>query len=427
MQRYLPPLLVVLVLAGIAVRCGLEPSRVEAQEQIAGLVQGGIREEATIRLESYLERFDTEDDAWFAAWVWFRVGQPARALKQVWDHPTLPSRPDTARRFATTSIRAICWEDEARLNATGMEPFVLITLNERENAWARQRLREHARELELMGATAYFFPAYRRATSGPMRLIVEEFRKRDEEAFEVAAAIGSLGRGQYPAAADDEALLIKVVGDESWRRSYRDVWCVSALTLGRRGTPPCIAALEAAAKELNGSVNKLDQQDEQLLNIGLLAAGRFDLHDQIVPHVYSERPVMIVTLWYLEALIHRYLQGDMRSEVWLRRMWEGPGKRFGGLRNRMGRAFLLQDTLPSDEALKTWVGHMLKGLEDPKAPAMSHVVAGSFRLRSKLPGARDQLLELLGTLAQRVQPQQGTNAKLTRPFIEGLRALYLYD
>ncbi len=427
MQRYLPPLLLVLVLAGIAVRCGLEPSRAEAQEQIAGLVQGGIREQATSRLEDYLERFDNEEDAWFAAWVWFRLAQPARALKAIWDHPTIPTQADTASRFATTALHAIGWEDEARVDATGLEPFVLITLSEGENEWAHERLRAHARNLELMGATAYFFPAYRRATGKPLRLIVEEFRKRKEETYQVAAAMGSLGRGEYPEAAADEALLIKVVGDESWRRSFRDVWSVSALSLGRRGSPEAIAALEAAAKELKGSVNALDQQDEQLLNVGLLAAGRFDVHDQIGPYVFGEQSIMIVTVWYLEALIHRYLQGDMRTEIWLRRMWEGPGKRMGGLRNRMGRAFLLQDTVPSDEAMKTWVGHMLKGLEDPSAPAMSHVIARSFRLRTGLPGARDQLLELLRSLAEHVPPGGGTNPKLSGPFIEGLRALYLYE
>lgn len=426
MSRLLPPLLVALVLAVVGVRCALEPSRAEAREQIAGLVQGGVLDEASERLERYLTRYDDEADIWFATWVWFRVRQPHRAISQIWDHPTIPDQPDTARRFAETALYAVGWEDEARQDATLQEPFTLVALAEGENRWAEGRLRQHARGLDLMAATSYFFPAYRRATRGPMGMIAEEFRARGDERFEVAAAIGSMFGQDYPEVAADEALLLEVVGDDKWRRSFRDVWCVSALALGRRASPAGLAALEKAAAELEGSVNELDQQDQQLVYIGLLAAGRFEANEKIVSSVFTEDAVMTVTVWYLEALIHRYLQGDARSELWLRRMWEGPGRRYGGLRGRVARAFLLQDKVPDGDALDTWVGRMLHDLEDPQAPLISHVLARSFRLRKGLPDARAQLLELLKEIAERFRPGDAKVAELSEPFIEGLRALYLY-
>lgn len=426
MPRLLPPLLVALVLALVGARCAMEPSRVEARERIRGLVQGGIHDEAERRLTRYRARFDEEEDAWFATWVWFRLMQPDRAIQEIWDHPTIPDQPGTATRFARTGLYAIGWEDEERNDPTMQEPFALVALAEGENAWAHERLRRHARELDLMASTSYFFPAYRRATRGPLRMITEEYRKRDDERFTVAAAIGSMFGDDYPEVEADEKTLLAVVGDDKWRRSFRDVWCVSALALGRHGSPAAIEALETAAAELEGSVNKIDQEDQQLVYVGLLASGRFEVNEKILSGVFAEDAAMTVTVWYLEALIHRYLQGDMRSELWLRRMWEGPGARYGGLRGRIARAFLLQDSMPDDEAVQVWVGRMLHDLEDPEAPLMSHVLARSFRLRKGVPEAREQLVDLLRRIGDRFREPGANTAELAEPFIEALRGLYLY-
>ncbi|MDA1194139.1 MAG: hypothetical protein O2894_03060 [Planctomycetota bacterium] len=427
MRRFLPPLLLALVFGAIAVRMLLEPSRGEAREQISGLVQAGVFDEATQRLERYLARYDEDEDAWFATWVWFRSAQPERAIEQIWGHPSLPGKPDTARRFARTALYAIGWEDEARNDPTVLEPFCLLALAEGDDAWAAERLRRHARELDLMESTRYFFPAYRRATHRPMDLIVAEFRKRGDERFDTAAALGALQGKEDAAAAKDGARLLEVLADDRWRRTFRDVWCVAGLTLGRRGSSENLAALELAAAALDGSVNELDQQDRQLVLVGLLAAGRFDVHDEIAPAVYGDDGVMIVTVWYLEALIHRYLSGDARSEVWLRRMWEGPGSKYRGLRDRVARAFLLQDARPDEAAMEAWVGRMLTDLERPDAPPMEHVLARSFAQRAGLPDARERLLALLRDLAARFHPGDGAAAELSEPFVECLRALYLYS
>ena len=426
MRRLLPPLLVLLVLAVVGVRWALGPSREEAQDRIRGLVQGGVADEARERLERYLARHDGPDDAWFATWAWFRLMQPERAMAQVWDHPALASRPDTATRFARTALEAIGWEDVRRDEATAQEPFALVALAERENDWAETRLRRHGRELDLMASTTYFFPAYRRATRRPLRMIVEEYRKRGDVRFEVAAAIGTLDGFEGPQAAQDEARLREVLGDDRWRRSIREVWCVSALALGRRATPTALETLAAAAARLEGSVNEIDIQDLQLVYVGMLAAGDFDVHDKIVGAVYGEQATRIVTVWYLEALIHRYLLGDERSEAWLRRMWEGPGARYRGLRSRIARAFLLQDSMPDEAAMEAWVGRMLADLERPDAGPMAQVLAACFRLRRGDEGALEALVALLRGIAGQMQASRKVGESLGEPFLEGLRGLYLY-
>lgn len=426
MTRYAPPLLILCVLALIGVRWAQEPSRAEAQERIRGLVQGRAIDDAAAELERYRSRYQTEEDAWFATWAWFRIMRPARAMAEIWDHPTIPAHPDTARRFAETALYAVGWEDIARIDATQQEPLSLVVLAEGDNDWAHERLRRHARELGLMQVTSYFFPAFRRASSGPLTMISNEFRAREDERFRVAAAIGSLYGEDYAEAAADEEVLLEVIRDDKWRRSFREVWCVSALALGRHGSPAAIAALERAAQRLEGSVNERDQDDQRLVYVGLLAAGRFEVNDKVTAAVFTDQPELTVTAWYLEALIHRYRMGDKRSEVWLRRMWEIEGRPRLATRYRIARAFLLQDSPPDTEALRTWVNRMLGDLESSQAPMMSHMIARSFRLRSGVPEARDQLVDLLRGAAQRIEEGSTDAPQLSEPFIEGLRALYLY-
>ena len=57
---------------------------------------------------------------------------------------------------------------------------------------------------------------------------------------------------------------------------------------------------------------------------------------------------------------------------------------------------------------------------------MSHMLARSFRLRSGLPDAREQLVDLLRGIAAAFAEGGADVPSLFEPFIEGLRALYLY-
>ena len=426
MKRYLPPLLLLAVFGTLVVRCAMDPYREQAQKQITGHLLGGERARATRELERYVERYTGIEDRWFASRVWFRLQRPDRGISTIWDDPALRAQEGTARRFALSALSALGWEDEARVDPTRMEPFALIILVEGHDAWAEERLREHAQTLELMGSTTYFFPAYRRATRHPMDLITSVYRARGDEKFEVAAALGALGPEDYPEKQADLENLKRVIADPSWRRQFRDVWAVACVALGRSGDKDARAALDRVAAGLEGSAALRDQEDLLLVRNGQLAAGDWSIEPDQAAEMLQDAPPQMALVWYLEALIHRYRLGDMRTELRLRKVWEGPGKRVPPLRDRIARAFLLQDDLPSDAAQETWVGRMLGDLERPDASLMAHVLAAAWRLRKGVKDAKADLIEALQIAGRAFQDRPEDAVSLARPFLEALRALYLY-
>jgi hypothetical protein len=425
-MRYLPPLLVALAFAAIVARCAQEPHRDEARMRISGLVQGARLDRARELLEDYASRYDQVDDRWFEAGMWFRLRDPVRAFDTIWEDPRIASAQDTAQRFAEHGLFALGWETSDRIAPTVMEPWVLLALTEGGNAWARQRLNLHARELDLRTAIRYFFPAYRNPSRVPLDALVEAFRQREGEPFQVAAALGGLRAESYPEKDQDIALLGTVLASEQWRREFADVWLVATLALGRSGEESAIQILQETAASLTGSNDPRDQGDLTRVRIGLVAAGRFEVDDAVAAVALGAEPDLQVTSWYLEAMLHRYRSGDMRSEVRLRQIWEGPGARIQGLRSRIARSHLMTDTPPSEEALKVFVGRIVRELEAPNAPLISRVIAQAWRLRSGEAGARDGLLELLRTIAQAFTSGERKVIELAEPFVEGLRALYLY-
>ncbi|MDJ0523414.1 MAG: hypothetical protein QNJ90_15200 [Planctomycetota bacterium] len=425
-MRFLPPLLVLLVLGTVAVRCAQNPHREEARVRITGLIQGANLERAREVLEDYTQRYTTIEDRWFASGMWFRLRDPVRALDTIWNDPAIAGAEGTARRFAETGLLAIGWETEDRRDPTMMEPWVLIALAEGGHDWAQERLAQYGRELQLEAAILYFFPAYRQASRAPLETLVTAFRERGEEIFDVAAALGALRAEDYPEKARDIASLRKVLVSEDWRRTYRDVWMVAAIALGRSGDPGALEALQGAAARLEGSVDERDRGDLARVRLGLLTAGRFEVDPPLAKEVFGRRPDLQVTSWYMEALIHRYRSGDKRSELRLRQIWEGPGARVRPLRSRIARAFLLQDTRLSDEAVQTFVGRMVRELEAPDGPLIGHVLGRAWRLRAGEDGARDGLLEVLRRAAEAFTSGEAEAIELAEPFVEALRALYLY-
>lgn len=426
MTRFLPPLLLALALAVVAVRCLGEPYRAEAQARISGVVQGGDTEEADRLLTSYLDRYDGDEDVWFAARMWFRMHRAAEAIDAVWNNPRLAAQPGTPRRFAEAALFAMGWADEARDEPTAIEPHALVVLVEGGNPWAEERLGRHARTMELRDSTAYFFPAVRGADRRPIDVIIEGYRTRDDKRFHVASAFASLGPEPYPDRDADRDRLIGVLEDETWRRQYADVWAVSAFALGRLGDEASMAALQRVGATLEGSVNDRDQQDLLLTYVGLIAGGDFGKNEQVADHVLGAAPNVKVLIWWQEALIDRYGRGDARTELWLRRLWEGPAARFNDLRTRQARGFLLTEKAPDDEARRVWVERMLADLEAPGAPLVWRVMAQASRLRHGDPAARGALIDLLREAAAPSPAGKSLPPEVTPPVIEALRALYLY-
>jgi len=425
-MRFVPPLVVVAVLAVIGVRYALEPYRAEARELIAGRIQGGELERAADELSEYLKHYNTGDDRWFASRMWFRLRRPTEAIDAIWLDKAIAARPDTAHRFAEMALLTLGWSDAKREDATPLEPAALLTLTAGGNVWATEQLAERGRTLDLMQVVSYFFPAYRSSSRKPLDVLVHAFRTRTDEKFAVAAALGALRVEDYPEKAADIALLRGVIAGDMWRKPYRDVWAVGALALGRSGDAGATQALEKAAARLRASTNDRDAHDLPMIEIGLLAAGHFDGDEHLASIALRERPEINVLLWYLEALIHRYRLHDTRSELRLRQIWEGPGVMFPGLRTRIAQAFLLREEGPSAKAVKTFVDRMVADLERPEGPLEGHMLARAWRLRAGVPGARDAVLEALRVAARGFSAGGNAGGDLTAPFLEGLRALYLH-
>ena len=425
-MRFLPPLVVLLAFGLVAARCAQHPHRQEAQGQIAGMLEGGEYAAATEALDTYLARYDELEDHWFAAKSWFTMRRPDKAITQIWTHPTLPQAAGTAPRFAEMGLVAMGWTDSARNHATSLEPLALMALVDGGDPWAIQRLRDHARTLELRATTLYFFPAVRQSTRAPLQVLIDTYRTRNEEKFDVAAALAALGPDPYPERAEDLALLRHVVADPKWRQQWLDVWAVSAVALGRSGDPDALRTLKEVEAGLEGASTARDRQALLLLRNGLIAAGEWDAYDGQLAAALAEDAAPMPTLWFLEALIHRYRVGDMRAEAGLVAYWTKLGIRFPNIRDRMARAFLLQDQPPSEEAVNEWVGGMVADLKRPDAPLMARVIARAWLLRQGADGAREKMIETLRTAGAAFQSDPGQLSKLAEPFIEALRALLLY-
>lgn len=426
MTRRLAPLLLVLVFGAIAVRTALHPSRAEARMRIAGMVRGGALEGATRRLQSYVGRFDGAGDRWFACRMWFRLGRPGEAIRTVWDDAGLAARPDTPRRFAENALYALGWEDEARHEATALEPHALLVLVQGGNAWAARRLREHARTLDLKATTSYFFPAYRSIDRRPMQILVDAYRTREDPRFLTAAALGRLGHGDDPRRDADRDRLVGVLADDTWRMKQPDVWYVSALALGRLADPVSLKALAQAAATLEGSSRPQDERDLAMVRVGQLASGNFGIEDKLDPYVFGPRPYVKAEVWTLEALLFRHARGDARAHPWLERMWTGPAARWTNLRTRMARALLLGGVPPDDDAQRAWYGRMERDLEAVDAPLVCHVVADAVRLKAHESGALERMIDLLRQAAANPRDLRELPTDVAPPVIEALRALYLY-
>jgi hypothetical protein len=425
-RKYLPPLIVLLAFGLVAVRCALEPSRPVGREHIAGLVQGRQFEQAERRLARYLERFDDLEDHWFAARMYLRMERPADGIEAIWNHPAIAREEGTARRFAEIALFAVGWKTADRSEPTLNEPRALTVLVEGGNAWADGRLGLHAREADLSATTMYFYPAYRLATRRPMTILTPALRQRQEEYFRVAAALGALHAEDYPEKERDIDLLKRVVLSAEWRQQHLQVWAVACLALGRSGDAEAVDALLQAEAQLEGSSRARDRDDLLLLRNGLVAAGVWRVDEELAENALAPEPKQFPAVWYLEALIHRHRQGDMRSELRLTQIWEGPGTRFSDLRHRIARAFLLQDEPPSAEAVEKWVDRMLRDLEAGRGGLMSRVLAQAYRLRKGEAGAQDRILALLREAAETLQDDSRDPYDRAIPYVEALRALYLY-
>lgn len=436
MKRFLPPLVLLLVLAAVGVRVAMRPGCDDARERLRErLLDPSAHAETLQEVETHLETCSGATDRWFAAEAYFQAGRYADALERVFGDPGLADQPDAERRFATIGLEMIGWHggDPRRPRSPEAEAEALIALVEGEVPWAVQQLEAYARTRPLDEVTPYFFKASRHATRGPLEAIVRGFRDHvtrvegNQRSIELAAAFSDMKAAPYPEREADLALLLDALA--RLRTTNPDAWAASALALGRSEEPRAIAALEAKAQELASNGRRRELMDLALVRCGLLAAGDWRQYEALQPEVESGSPHPFLRAWYLEALIHRYAIGDPGARIPLGDVWLFFSENDAGARNRIATALLLQRTPPAveTERQRAPIERMVRDLlRAPNSPT-SRIIALSYQLRIGAPEARPQLLEMMGRIAALWEAEPKATASEMRPaFVLGLRALLLY-
>ncbi len=434
-KRYLPPLLLLLLLAGVGLRVAMRPGCEEDRERIRDLLLDPTQHnQALLEIEAHLEGCSGVTDHWFAAEAYLRAGRYADALARVVQDPRLAGQPEGDKRFARIGLEVLGWKDVEREQPRGFaEVEALSTLVEGGVPWAEARLLEYARTRPLVDVTQFFFYASRYTSRRPLDVLMRGFRTHvtraegDSRAIELAAAFTQMGPEPYPERQADLALLFDAFA--RLRRSNKDAWVASALALGKSGEPRAVEALRATVKKLDGTTAPSQQRDLVLARCGLLAAGDWTQHAALKPVIEDQTPHPFLTAWYLEALLHRYLVRDPQARVPLGDVWLFLGQRDKRARFRMAVALLLQEAPPPVATPKERapIEKMVKDLLASQNSPRSRVAGLSYLMRIGDPGAREKLLGMLSIIADAWEADPKAMAsELRSAFILALRALLLY-
>ncbi|MDJ0975031.1 MAG: hypothetical protein QNJ98_11265 [Planctomycetota bacterium] len=431
MKRYLPPLVLLLVLGAVAVRVAMRPGCDDARERLRErLVDRSTHAETLKELETHLETCSGVTDRWFAAEAYFQAGRYADALKRVWSDPQLAAQPDADRRFGQIGLEQIGWHagDARRPRSVEAETDALLALVDVGVPWAVAQLESYARTRPLGEVTPYFFRASRFGSPRPLEAIVRGFRSHvtqvegDRRSIELAAAFSAMRAEAYPEREADLALLIDAL--RRLRTTNPDAWAASALALGRSETPRALDALREAVASLEKAGRKREVQDLALVRCGLLAGGDWTQYETLKPMVELEAPHPFTKSWYLEALLHRYARGDPEARIPLGDVWLFFSEDDRAVRLRIATALLMQDALPpiETERQRSPVERMVRDLLVSNIPE-GRVLALSYQMRVGAPDARARLLDLLTRIAGTWEADTRTGDALRPAFVLGLRAL----
>ena len=424
MHRFLPPLLVVALLGGLVARVAARPSRTPRQVQIASLVHGGNQAAAHAELTRYARDFDDQTDRWFVAEMRLRLGDIDGALDRVWGDASMRNDPATQRRFAIMALEVMGWADRDRAVETQDTPACLLALVEGGVPWAEDILRRKAATDTLIDATRYFFIAFRDTTSGPLRIILEEFRKRDDPQFRVAVAMAAVRDPKTRRPSDVDALR-QVVASERWRTQHTDVWRSCAYALGQSGDAQGVEVLRKQLGTLTETEGRTVEDDKAFLRIGLFASGDWTQHEPLFERILDpEHYDRSIASWALQALLHLHHTGDPEARHIVGDVWALPGERFPGLRHTIVRSILLPEGDPDEKAIP--VAMVLRDLQDEGAPLISHVLARAYLLRRGQPDGQETVLAALRQAGKLLRVPGADPAVLHEAVREGLRALLLY-
>lgn|GEM_PF-6423497 len=436
MKRFLPPLLLVVVVGLVAWRALDRPQRESARARIEAYWERSdptTREGVVEQTAQYLADFSSEEDRGFAARAFLRARRLDKAVQARWPDVDRPLPAGEVKAFAKEALIALGWDDEARTRPSLQNIQAVLALveggDERTRSWLEKRLaREPIEELYLiMRRSVRLRSSLARdlfARACRARALAEARVGVPEAEWSVAAALLAFGPAPYPEREADLALLLGVLAGP-FRVQYNPRWRLACQELGASEDPRALEALRAQIVRLESSTDGRDQRDLATLQLSLLGGGDWSHSARVRALFEANDPSMRVLRTFApEVLIDRWHRGDPRALAALHELWQGAGEADFGLRETLARGLLLGGPLPTADV---HVAELLADLESPGLPSNLKVLALAFRLRRGDPGARDALVRWLAyDPGVRVTEQQDPE-RASNPLLTALRALHLYD
>lgn len=435
-KRFLPPLLLVVVVGLVAWRALARPQREAARARIeAGweATDATNRERVVDLASRYLVQFPGEDDRRFAAHAFLRARRLEKAVQARWPDVDRPLPAEEVKEFALEALVAFGWDDEARTRPSIQNTQVAVALVEggdkRTRAWLERGIargpiedvylimRRSVRLRSALGRDLF-------ARGCRARAQAEARDGVPDSSWLLAAAVMALGPEPYPERDADLMLLLEVLNGPS-RVQFHQRWTLACRAIGASEDPRALEALRTQIAKLEGRTDPSDQRDLGTLQLALLAGGDWTHSPRVREYFEANEPAMRTARTYApEVLLDRWYRGDARALYVLHQLWRREGETDLGLRETIARGLLLGGPLPTADVS---VDELLAGLDSPELPSRLRVLALAFRLRRGDPGARDALVRWLAyDPGVSISPQQSPE-RASMPLVTALQALYLYD
>lgn len=437
MKRFLPPLLVLVVLGVIVWRVAASPQRqvdrawIESRWDVGpgGEIQP---EQVSDAVDAYLEAYGRHpDDRWFAARAYFELGNPSSAARAILDDPALMDDPETARRFATLLLETLAFGTGPEGGGQEGPNVALLMLVEGGHEEATRRLDEAVAVTPMDGLLRLYHSVYRQSPMPIRRRMADGLRAREDADHGVAAAILAMGPDAWPERDADVGRLKDVVGGSS-RRERRMMWTIAAVALGSSEDEAALDELRDLFDSLKAAENEEDREDGLMAAIGLLAGGDKSVLEDLAPVVELRGRNLLLPHQYVETLAHRYARGDDVVVKPLETIWSALAAKADvpplyQLRPRAADLLLLRGELPRASLP---VDKLLDELSGRAAHESERGVAAAFRWRRGEPEGKAGCVAMLKDLLGRgllYQDPALHDPTITSPLLTTARALYLYD
>ncbi|MHC5009830.1 MAG: hypothetical protein ACYTG6_02645 [Planctomycetota bacterium] len=434
MKRLLPPLIVLLILGGVAVRYALRPQRETERARIeARLTSTGLtrrqREDQESEISRYLEVYGTRaEDRWFVARAFMKLGRLDRAVATIWDEPLTAEDPAATARFGSLMLRTMGFTDDQGLDHPRLAaPICTLALAEGGDPQAIERLETVPATQRLGQFIMLYYASFMRGTAATRDILVRSLRSREEREYHIAAAFAAMRPDDYPDREADLAVLLDVVGSPRSRLEQRPMWAASCYGLGRSETREGMALLNQLVADLTDDADPATRADRGIAGAGLVAAGNYTAWDTVINASPDGGLAPLTTTWMIEALIARVRVGDPQALEPLLWLWDHADRIPAmDVRGRMGTKLFLQDEMP-DPSIP--VDRLLDDLRAADALPSQHAIALAFGMRRGEQGARGAVLEFIRTVTSSpgYDPEAGMrHPGATSPLVTAARALYLY-